>query len=114
VLDLSYYQKAICYISERVSNPFFYIFSDDPQWCKQNFNFENMQALFLEHNVGTQSYKDLELMKHCNHFITANSTFSWWAAWLGAENRSIVITPKKWFTYNWESQKLIPNEWIKI
>lgn len=112
ILDLNYYQGAINYIRKRISNPFFYIFSDDPEWCKENFLLDNTKTTFVEHNIGTQSYKDLELMKFCKHFIIANSTFSWWSAWLGANKSSIVIAPSQWFKNEFKNQILMPDEWV--
>jgi len=92
--DLEYYQKAIQFIKEKVYNPTFYIFSDDIIWCKENFNF-------LENKVFVDDTKnaleDLELMKNCKHNIIANSTFSWWGAWLNQNDDKIVVAPKRWF-----------------
>ena len=108
--DLDYYKKAIKYILEKVDNPIFFIFSDDINWCKENFEFlEN--KIFVDKTKS--AIEDLELMKNCTHNIIANSTFSWWGAWLNEHNDKVVISPKKWFNIN-SQLHLACNNWIKI
>jgi hypothetical protein len=108
--DLDYYQKAIKCIHEKVKSPNFYIFSDDIIWCKENFDFlEN--KVFVDDTKS--AFDDLELMRNCKHNIIANSTFSWWAAWLNTYEKKIVIGPKIW----WNSRvdkNLALDRWVKI
>jgi hypothetical protein len=92
-----YYQKAIAHILEKVDNPVFYIFSDDFDWVKENLNFEDHLVTFVDWNRGDESYIDLQLMSLCKHNIIANSSFSWWAAWLNAHREKVVACPGKWF-----------------
>lgn len=92
VLPIEYYQKAITYIKQKISNPSFYFFSDDLDWVKNNIK-TNTPAYYIEGNL---DYVDLDLMRHCSHNIIANSTFSWWAAFLNRNPNKIVIAPKKW------------------
>ena len=110
VCNIEYYKKAIEYIVSNVPQPKFYIFSDDMQWCKKNFSFlEN--KVYVDKTAN--AIEDLELMKNCKHNIIANSTFSWWGAWLNNFNNKIVITPKIW----WEAkpkQHIAPEKWIKL
>ncbi len=125
MLPITYYESAIRWIRENVDQPKFYFFSDDPEWCRQHFG--EPQAVFMSHNHGTQSYKDLLLMTHCKHHIIANSTFSWWGAWLGQAQGGQVLAPSRWFSTNFLDRKepvyasrfyntrdLLPPAWIKL
>ena len=123
-LDMSYYKNAIECINEKVSTPVFYIFSDNIEWCKKEFDYLQ-NAVFVDSNSGDQSYMDLMLMSKCKHNIIANSTFSWWGAWLNEHPKKIVIAPKKWFQadYNkksvykssfYNTKDLIPENWLKL
>jgi len=112
VCSLRYYKKAIEHIIQKIEKPIFYIFSDDIAWCKDNFDF-------LESKVFVDNTKsaldDLELMKHCKHNIIANSTFSWWGAWLGKNSDKIVVAPQVWFVEDgWKDLTIAKKEWIKI
>lgn len=89
-----YYQKAIQYISERVENPVFYVFSDEPEKAAEMLADYEFYA--ITENSGVDSYKDMYLMSCCKHHIIANSTFSWWGAWLDKKPDKIVVTPSKW------------------
>lgn len=115
VCTLSYYQKAISYIKRRTANPKFFIFSDEPEWVKDHLKIDC--ATFIDRNKGYKSYIDMQLMSFCKHNIIANSSFSWWGAWLNSNPDKIVIAPKKWFENN-EAQKnskdILPRAWIKI
>jgi len=110
ICGIDYYKKAIKYIDKKVKNPIYYIFSDDMSWCKENFNFLK-DKVFINNTKNT--IEDLELMKNCKYNIIANSTFSWWGAWLNKNNAKIVITPKVWFASN-NNINLALKEWIKI
>lgn len=108
--DLKYYKKAINYTKQNVQSPNFYIFSDDIAWCKKNFNFlEN--KVFIDDTKSV--FDDLVLMKNCKHNIIANSTFSWWGAWMNENENKIVVAPKVWFNIN-NKLTLSLNEWIQI
>jgi hypothetical protein len=113
VCSLDYYQAAIRQIVENVSNPHFYIFSDDLEWSKVNLEI-GFPATYIGHNVGDQAFQDLRLISHCKHQIIANSSFSWWGAWLNQNPHKIVIAPKKWFTVSKNTSTLFPKEWIAI
>jgi hypothetical protein len=109
---LDYYNEAVSKIKEEVKEPHFYIFSDDIEWC--NSNFKGQEYSFI--STGDEC-SDFMLMSSCKHFIIANSTYSWWAAYLGVENwtRQMVIAPNNWFlTSNWETAGLIPTNWKVI
>ena len=106
-LGVSYYQKAVEEIAKRVSKPEFFVFSDFPPWARENISF-NAPTHFLEPGRGPD-YEDLVLMSHCHHHIVANSSFSWWGAWLAQKENQIVIAPR-----NAKFLPTIPEAWIKI
>jgi hypothetical protein len=113
--SLSYYKKAVAYILKKINKPKFIIFSDDINWCKRNLVIEN--AKYIDWNKGNNSWQDMYLMSKCKHNIIANSSFSWWGAWLNNNPQKIVIAPKRWFKDK-EAQKnaanLIPSAWLKL
>ena len=90
--DLSYYLKAIKIISEKVDDPFFFIFSDDIPWCKENLLIE--QKHFFVNSSNNLPFEDMELMSICQHNIISNSTFNWWGAYLNKNPDKIIISPK--------------------
>jgi Glycosyl transferase family 11 len=109
-----YYQLAIKQICERVENPKLFIFSDDISWVRSNLKIE-IPCDFIDHNRGSESYNDMRLMGFCSHHIIANSSFSWWGAWLGKSNRQIVFYPKNWFNIpDYDVSDLAPSSWIPI
>jgi len=110
VCDLDYYKKAISYIEEKVEDPYYFIFSDDIGWCKENFDFLKYKV-FVDNTKS--ALDDMGLMKHCRHNIIANSTFSWWGAWLNEHREKIVISPKYWFQKN-PKLHLAPERWIRL
>ena len=114
VCSLEYYRKAVDCICSKVAEPKFYIFSDDVEWVKSNLKF-NHHIQFIEHNKGKNSYQDLILMSKCKHNIIANSSFSWWGAWLNQHENKIVIAPEKWFKDDKKQTKdLICEKWITL
>lgn len=107
-----YYKKSIAYIKEKISNPHFFIFSNDIDWCKDFFKNE-ANATFVEGNEDyAVSYMDLVLMTYCKHHIIANSSFSWWGAWLSIEE-GITISPKKWLNTK-DTPDVWCDGWIKF
>jgi hypothetical protein len=110
VCDIEYYKNSIEYICNNVQSPIFYIFSDDIKWCEENFSFLK-DKIYV--NKTKNAIEDLELMKNCHHNIIANSSFSWWGAWLNNFEKKIVITPKIWWVAMPE-RHIAPKEWIKL
>lgn len=110
---LEYYHSAIEYIANKVNQPHFFIFSDDPQWVENNFKI-GFPCTYINHNLDENSFIDMQLMSMCSHHIVANSSFSWWGAWLGFNPKKIVIAPRQWFAKKMNIDDLIPASWIKI
>lgn len=114
VSPLDYYYKAIDFISKQVEEPSFFIFSDDIAWVKENLTTE-YPTTFVDHNSVNQGFEDMRLMSLCKHNIIANSTFSWWGAYLNRYEKKNVIAPKKWFNDpSIDTSDLIPSEWIRL
>lgn len=109
-----YYKKSVALIAGKVKKPSFYIFSDDPKWCRKNFKLD-FPTIYISHNGPSRAYEDMRLMSHCQHFIIANSTFGWWGAWLCDNKNKLVIAPKRWFAQpDIDTKDLIPKLWISI
>ncbi len=114
VCDADYYSAALNEISKKVKEPVFYVFSDEPDWFRKNI-VTSYSVDFVTHNTGSNSYQDLYLMSLCKHNIIANSSFSWWGAWLNKNSEKIVIAPKHWFKNNIkDTRDLIPGNWIQL
>jgi hypothetical protein len=112
--DLSYYINSVNIISNKYPNVHFFIFSDDIPWARANLVLDS-PCTYVDINSENNSHEDLRLMTYCKHNIIANSSFSWWGAWLNKNPKKIVIAPKKWMTnVSVESIELIPDTWIKI
>lgn len=114
--DLNYYQSAAALLQSKLDqkNLTYFVFSDDPEWVQHHLKLDG-HMIFVSHNNGSQNHEDLRLMSACQHHIIANSTFSWWGAWLNSSKEKIVIAPKQWFkdkSYN--CRDLIPESWIRI
>lgn len=109
-----YYKEAIERMRKQVENPKFFVFSNDPQWAKSHFDLGD--AVFVNCNAGADSYKDMQLMSRCRHHIVANSSFSWWGAWLNPSPDKIVMCPPKWFNnYPKEfTEGIIPAGWQRV
>jgi hypothetical protein len=112
--DLNYYNDSISLLNSKLVTPNYYVFSDDIEWAKENIKTFN-KTTFINHNIGNLAWLDMQLMARCKHNIIANSSFSWWGAWLNNNKEKIVISPKKWFnTSNNDTKDLIPNGWIRL
>jgi len=115
VLGMDFYYQAISIMIEKVHNPYFFIFSDDIEWCRNNFNI-NYPVFFVDHSYkGPKFSYYLQLMISCRNFIIPNSTFAWWAAWLNNDKEKVVIAPKEWVkNKDINIDDVLPLEWIKI
>lgn len=113
ICSLDYYEKAIKYIADSVKNPYFFVFSDDIEWVKQNLKI-NHPVEYVSDRV-LKDYEELILMSYCKHNIIANSSFSWWGAWLNSNPEKIVIAPKQWFAdASVDTSDVVPESWIRI
>lgn len=112
--SLDYYRRAIDYIAARVDSPEYFIFSDDITWVRDNLNIP-FPCNFISHNTAQESSNDMRLMSNCRYNIIANSSFSWWGAWLNENTDKIVVAPRKWLvTDRFDYSDLVPSEWIKL
>lgn len=112
--SLEYYRQSVEYIAQRVKNPHFYVFSNDAAWTKANLIID-YPTTYITHNPSDQPQADLRLMAACKHFIIANSTFSWWGAWLSTHPEKIIIAPKRWFNDpSYDATDLVPESWIRL
>lgn len=109
ICTLEYYKQAIEEIKKRLSNPKFFIFSNDIEWCEENF--KELQPTYISWNAGNDSIYDMYLMSCCKANIIANSSFSYWGARLGTNN--IVVYPNKWFN-NQPTPDIFDESWISI
>jgi hypothetical protein len=113
-----YYKNALDEILSKLSkgqreNVRLFIFSDDIEWARKNLSFA-CPSVFVS-NPATPDYEELVLMSKCSHHIIANSSFSWWGAWLDSNPQKIVIAPAKWFNTRQSLYKdIVPSSWIKI
>ncbi len=113
VCSLDYYHAAIEFMVEKLQNPTFYIFSDDLAWAKANLNIQH-PVHYVANNSGDNAFQDLHLISSCKNQIIANSSFSWWGAWLNPDPIKIVIAPKRWFSVAKNTDTLYPDGWIKL
>jgi hypothetical protein len=113
VCSIEYYQSAINYIDKNVLSPIYFIFSDDIEWVAKNIKIHS-RVVYVDHNKCQNSFYDMQLMSFCKHNIIANSSFSWWGAWLNDNNNKIVLAPKKWYSDNDVHSDLLPESWIRL
>jgi hypothetical protein len=117
-VGLEYYRQAVNLIASKITQPKFYIFSDEIEWCRDNLKdiFDHYPHTYIGHDLAGEKFGNyLDLMMNCSNFIIPNSSFAWWAAYLSANPSKIVIAPKHWFLdpkFNFDD--LIPNDWIRI
>jgi len=94
VCSLDYYRDAVSYIQGKVNDPVFFVFSDDMEWVKAELKPLG-RFIFVDHNNGENGFEDLRLISRCRHQVIANSSFSWWGAWLNPGSGKIVVAPRK-------------------
>jgi hypothetical protein len=109
-----YYAAAEALLRQRVGDVTVFVFSDDPEWVRQNLRLES-PMIVVGHNGPDQDYEDLRLMTLCRHHVIANSTFSWWGAWLSSNPAKTVVAPKRWFRgAEHSTADMIPQNWVRI
>lgn len=109
-----YYARAVQLMTERTGQaPHLFVFSDDPAWVVNHFH-ASCPMTPVDINSGDKGYLDLNLMRACRHAIIANSTFSWWGAWLIENPDKVVVAPEHWFADGRDSSSLCPAAWLRV
>lgn len=117
MLSRDYYERALNLLEDKLDAPKYFVFSDDPEKAMEVLPLPQNRTVTVSHNRGDEAaICDLWLMSQCEHFITANSTFSWWGAWLGSGNSRIITTPALVADGigTWGFKGLIPDDWTRI
>lgn len=113
VLELKYYERAIELIAAQMTEePIVYVFSDDCDWAKENLSLP-FEIRTVDHNNQSTAHDDMRLMAACQHHIIANSSFSWWGAWLNPSDQKIVVAPKQWFRHR-DHVDIVPADWHRL
>lgn len=119
VCDIGYYKRSLDFLASKMGGSSdkagleLFVFSDDIEWTKKNISF-NFPAHFVS-NPAIPDYEEMYLMSLCKYNIIANSSFSWWGAWLNENTKKLVVAPQKWFaTEKASSADVVPSSWIKI
>lgn len=113
ICSLEYYAKAVAHMIGNLDDLKFFIFSDDIEWVKENLKIDAPKTFVSDGKL--KDYEELILMSYCRHNIIANSSFSWWGAWLNNNPEKIVIGPKNWFVdKSVDTSDVIPETWIKL
>jgi hypothetical protein len=114
-VGINYLEKGVDLIADKLDNPHVYIFSDEPEWCKENLKLPYPTTL-VSHEYAGEKFRDyLDLMIRCKYFVIPNSSFAWWAAWLAPHKQKIVVAPKRWFAdKTMSSFSLIPPSWVQV
>ncbi len=114
-LPARYYRQAIDYIEENIENPFWVVFSDEPQWVRENINFKN-SFYYVSGNEVLEDYEEMLVMSRCRNHVISNSTFGWWGAWLDEKKDKLVVGPRNWFlgTMSGYRTNIMPEEWKRI
>ena len=114
-LGMEYYRNSVRFMKENVKDPRAYIFSDDPEWCKKNIDFDIPFEIIGPEYAGIRASGHLTLLAACKHQIISNSTFAWWAAWLNEHPDKIVIGPSAWFKdKSLVNTEIFPKSWIAL
>lgn len=114
ICEMEYFSRCIKYIVKRIDSPNFFVFSDEPEWAISNLQLDYTTTI-IDHNSSECGCTDMSLMSLCKHNIIANSSFSWWAAWLNKNPNKMVLSPARWFNKaEHDTSDLIPISWKRI
>lgn len=115
ICTLEYYKKAIDLVRGVLKDPVYYLFSNDMEWCKENITplINGSKAVYVDWNTGEDSYRDMQLMTYCKGMIIANSSFSWWGAFLNQREFNVVVSPARWKNAKYDLKIQMP-EWTLI
>lgn len=109
-----YYSAASAHVAKRTGAPVFFVFGDDADWLRGAVTLPG-RTVIVNHNGPENAAEDLRLMALCRHHVTANSTFSWWGAWLDPRPGKVVVAPERWFgSDRWDTRDLYPAEWVRL
>ena len=109
-----YYTACLDYFSRRIKQPHFFVFSDEPEWVREKFKI-SFPFTVIDHNGPERCHEDLRLMALCRHHIIANSSFSWWGAWLDSRSDKVVLGPQRWLNVDsLDTSDLLPRGWVRI
>lgn len=111
-IPIDYYYKSMETMKEKYPNATFYVFSDDVAWAKENLQNNKYQIKYIEHHYDNNPFDDIWLMSKCRHNIIANSSYSWWGAYLNGNKDKLVIAPQKIQKTN--NKDILPNTWMVI
>lgn len=112
-LSSDYYAAATGHIRATIDEPRFYVFSDDPDWCRAHLDLGE-PAVYVDHNRD-RGWEDLRLMTLCAHHVIANSSFSWWGAWLGSHPDKVVVAPRRWIADETiDTSHVVPADWVTL
>ncbi|MEE9170605.1 MAG: alpha-1,2-fucosyltransferase [bacterium] len=111
--SVDYYHRCVEHVAQMVKNLHFFVFTDDPEWARENMKLPHATTV-VAHNDASRNYEDLRLMSQCRHNIIANSSFSWWGAWLNPNEDKMVLAPRRWLAMKGRDCKdIIPGQWVK-
>jgi hypothetical protein len=111
---IDYYLRAMASIKGRVRDAVFFAFSDDPRWTRAALASHEFKVIIVDKYSTDEAHNDMHLMSLCRHNVIANSSFSWWAAWLNPRPDKIVIAPKQWFSDGDSAPDLVPSNWERV
>jgi hypothetical protein len=112
-LKMTYYEKCVHIVADRLKSPHFFLFSDDPEWVAKNFDLGHPTTLGSMKE--SRNYEDLALISICKHNIVSNSTFSWWGAWLNQNPAKLVLAPDPWYASSIiKSSDVVPDDWVRV
>jgi len=121
VMPMDYYLRALELVAAKVGKPEVFVFSDEPEWCEANFRLPCRMTVAGNFDRTTKSHlgredEELWLMSRCAHAIMANSTYSWWGAWMGSDRTGgTVVAPKQWFiNADADSRDIVPERWVRL
>jgi hypothetical protein len=113
LMPVSYYLEAVELVTEQAGRAEIFVFSDDIDWCKRELAIPGHKLHYVDHNA--RGSEDLRLMSSCRHHILANSSFSWWGAWLNPDPEKIVVAPVRWFRDgSIDTSDLLPDGWLRL
>lgn len=114
--SLDYYRRATAWLGERIAEPALFVFSDEPEWVREHLDLP-FPTTVVDHggDADGAAHRDLALMSRCRHHVIANSSFSWWGAWLGRDPEGRVVAPERWFARaDLSSRDLVPERWVRL